>query len=85
MYNDSIGGFMDTIEHILFVINKVRPFLINDGGDVEFVKYEEGIVYLKLVGACKDCSLADEEIKDTVETILTSEIPEVIEVKVIDA
>lgn len=76
---------MDTIEHILFVINKVRPFLINDGGDVEFVKYEEGIVYLKLVGACKDCSLADEEIKDTVETILTSEIPEVIEVKVIDA
>lgn len=76
---------MDTIEHILFVINKVRPFLINDGGDVEFVKYEEGIVYLKLVGACKDCSLADEEIKDTVETILTSEIPEVIEVRVIDA
>lgn len=76
---------MDTIEHILFVINKVRPFLINDGGDVEFIKYEEGIVYLKLVGACKDCSLADEEIKDTVETILTSEIPEVIEVKVIDS
>ena len=76
---------MDTIEHILFVINKVRPFLINDGGDVEFVKYEEGIVYLKLVGACKDCSLADQEIKETVETILTSEIPEVIEVRVIDA
>ncbi len=75
---------MDTIEHIKFVIEKIRPFLMNDGGDVEFVKFDDGIVYVKLSGNCANCSIADFEIKDTVESILTSEIPEVIEVKQID-
>lgn len=72
---------MDTIEHIKFVIEKIRPFLMNDGGDVEFIKYKDGIVYVKLSGNCANCSIADFEIKDTVESILTSEIPEVLEVK----
>lgn len=72
---------MDTIEHIKFILDKIRPYLINDGGNVEFVKYENGIVYIKLSGNCSNCSVADYEIKDTVETILTSEIPEVLEVK----
>ena len=72
---------MDVIDHIKFVIDKVRPFLISDGGDVEFVKYENGIVYVKLIGTCANCSYGDMEIKDTIESILTSEIPEVLEVK----
>ena len=75
---------MDTIDHIKFIIDKIRPFLMNDGGDVEFVKYEDGIVYVKLTGNCANCAIADFEIKDTVESILTSEIPEVIEVKQIE-
>ena len=72
---------MDTTEHIIFVIDKIRPFLLNDGGDVEFIKYENGIVYVKLIGNCANCSIADFEIKDTVESILTSEVPEVLEVR----
>ena len=72
---------MDTIDHIKFVIDKVRPFLISDGGDIEFIKYENGIVYVKLNGACANCAYGDLEIKDTVENILTSEIPEVLEVR----
>lgn len=72
---------METVDHIKFVIEKIRPFLMNDGGDVEFIKYEDGIVYVKLSGNCANCSIADFEIKDTVESILTSEIPEVIEVR----
>ena len=72
---------METVEHIKFIIEKIRPFLMNDGGDVEFIKYEDGIVYVKLIGACADCEIADSEIKDTVESILISEIPEVIEVR----
>ena len=72
---------METIEHIKFIIEKIRPFLMNDGGDVEFVKYEDGIVYVKLIGTCANYTFGDSEIKDTVESILTSEIPEVIEVK----
>lgn len=72
---------MDTIDHIKFVIDKVRPFLVSDGGDIEFVKYENGIVYVKLIGACSNCEYGDSEIKDTIESILTSEIPEVLEVR----
>lgn len=72
---------MDVIDHIKFVIDKVRPFLLSDGGDIEFVKYKDGIVYVRLVGACANCAYGDSEIKDTIESILTSEIPEVLEVK----
>ena len=74
---------MEIIDHIKYIIEKIRPFMISDGGDVTFVKYEDGIVYIKISGACANCSLADGEITDTVETILTSEIPEVIAVEVI--
>lgn len=72
---------MDTISHIKFILDKVRPFLVSDGGDVEFVKYENGIVYVKLIGSCANCVYGDAEIKNTVESILTSEIPEVLEVR----
>ncbi len=72
---------MDTISHIKFILEKVRPFLISDGGDVEFIKYENGIVYVKLIGSCANCVYGDAEIKNTVESILTSEIPEVLEVR----
>ena len=72
---------MDTIDHIKFVIDKIRPFLISDGGNIEFIKFENGIVYVKLIGACADCEYADSEIKDTIESVLLSEIPEVLEVK----
>jgi len=75
---------MDIVDHIKFIIEKIRPFLINDGGDVEFVNYKDGIVYIKLTGACTNCVFADSEIKDTVESILTSEIPEVVEVKQVE-
>lgn len=74
---------MNIIENIKFVIEKIRPFLLNDGGDVEFIKFdqESGTVYVKLLGNCSECILADTTISETVETILTSEIPEVLHVK----
>lgn len=71
-------------EKIIEVIEKLRPYLIQDGGDIEFVKYEEGKVYVKVHGACSNCALLDDTLKDGVEAALTSEIPEVIEVINID-
>ena len=58
-------------------INKIKPFLQNDGGDIEFVKFENGIVYVRLTGACSHCPMIDVTIKDGVEEILVNEIPEV--------
>lgn len=63
------------------VLEKVRPFLINDGGDVEFIKFKDGIAYVKMLGTCSNCIYSDLTIQETIETILTSEIPEVLEVK----
>lgn len=63
------------------VIEKIRPFLINDGGDVELIKFENGIAYVKMIGNCSNCVYSGITIKETIETILVSEIPEVIEVK----
>ena len=68
-------------EKINNVLDKLRPYLINDGGDVEFVKFEDGVVYLKLLGQCVDCVLADSTVKDMIEYTLTFEIPEIKEVK----
>ena len=73
-----------TINKIKEVFEKIRPFLNQDGGDVEFVKFEDGICYVKLKGACAGCMFADMTISNTVEEILISEIPEVIKVKNIE-
>lgn len=67
-------------EKIIDVINKLRPFLIGDGGDIEFVKYEDNIVYIKMLGACAGCSLIDYTLKDGVENAIKEEVPSVKEV-----
>ena len=66
------------------IIDKLRPFLINDGGNLEFVKYEDNIVYVRLSGACKDCSMIDITLKDGIEELIINEVPEVKEVRNID-
>lgn len=62
------------------VLNKIRPYLQNDGGDVEFKRYENGVVYVSLLGACSNCPMAVMTLQDGVESALVSEIPEVIKV-----
>ena len=72
---------MTNEEKIKEIINKLRPYLIGDGGDIEFVKYENNTVYIKMLGACAGCSLLDETLKDGVEQILMEEVPGVLEVR----
>lgn len=72
---------MENIESkIIEVIDTLRPFLINDGGDIEFIKYENNIVYIKMIGACAECSMLDFTLKDAIETSIIEEVPEVKEV-----
>lgn len=70
----------DVEEKIKEVINKLRPFLIQDGGNLEFVKYEDNIVYVKLLGACANCSMMNITLKDGIEQLIINEVPEVTEV-----
>lgn len=76
---------MNIEEKIKSVIDELKPFLNNDGGDIEYVKFEDGIVYVRLLGACAGCSLIDITLKDAVEDALVSEIPEVKSVVRIDS
>ena len=62
---------------IIEVINKLRPFLINDGGNIEFVKYEDNFVYIKMMGACANCHMLDITLKDGIEAAIINEVPEV--------
>lgn len=67
-------------EKINEVLNKIRPYLENDGGSVKFNRYENGVVYVTLVGACSNCPMASATLEDGIETALINEIPEVIKV-----
>jgi len=62
-------------------LDKIRHFLQKDGGDCEFVSFDNGIVYVKMHGACEGCAFANEDIKQLVEVILIEEVPGVKEVK----
>lgn len=71
---------MTNEEKIIEVIDKLRPFLISDGGNIEFVKYENDIVYIKMLGACAGCDLIDLTLKDGIEGAIKEEVPSVKEV-----
>lgn len=62
---------------IIEIIDKLRPFLINDGGNIEFIKYEDGYVYIKMMGACANCQMLDLTLHDGIEAAIISEVPEV--------
>lgn len=70
-------------EKINKVLDNIRPFLINDGGNVEFVKYENGICTLRFTGACVNCSLNSFTLNDGIKEILINEIPEIIDVNLV--
>lgn len=66
------------------IINKIRPYLQHDGGDVEFIRFEDGIVYVKMKGACVGCASVDITLKDGIEAILLEDVPGVIAVELVD-
>ena len=70
----------DETKKIIEVIDQLRPFLINDGGNIEFVKFEDGIVYIKMIGACAYCNMIDLSLKDGIESAIKEEVPTVKEV-----
>ena len=62
-------------------INKIRPYIQRDGGDVEFSKLVDDIVYVKMHGACVGCSILDTTLKDGIEALILDEVEGVKEVR----
>ena len=71
----------ETISLIQKTLDKIRPFIQRDGGDVEFVDFIDGIVYINMSGACQDCMLIDSTLSDGIEIILMEEVPGVLGVR----
>ena len=59
------------------LIESIRPFLIQDGGDIEFLRIEDNYVYIKLTGACKNCLYQDGTISYGIEALIKDKIPEI--------
>ncbi|MDP2981571.1 MAG: NifU family protein [Candidatus Omnitrophota bacterium] len=68
-------------EKIEKAIEKIRPFLQQDGGDIELIDVIDGVVKVKLKGACGCCPMSQMTLKNTVEKALKEEIPEIIRVE----
>lgn len=67
-------------DEVLEVLDKLRPFLQRDGGDVELIDVEDGIVKLKLMGACGSCPSSTITLKAGIERALVEEVEGVEEV-----
>lgn len=67
-------------DEVLEVLDKLRPFLQRDGGDVELVDVEDGIVKLRLMGACGSCPSSTITLKAGIERALVEEVEGIQEV-----
>ena len=67
-------------EKVAEVLSQIRPAMLADGGDVELVDVSEGVVKLRLTGACGGCPMATVTLKQGIEQVLKEQVPEVKEV-----
>lgn len=63
-------------EKLKEMIEQMRPYLIMDGGDIEYVKYEDNYLYVKLSGSCLHCMYQDNTINDFIFEYFKTEVPE---------
>lgn len=70
------------LEQVQEVLTKLRPFLLRDGGDVELVDVDDdGVVLIRLMGACGNCPSSTITLKAGIERALRSEVPGVTEIE----
>lgn len=73
--------YEEIIIEIKEVIEMIRPYINRDGGDIEFVKFDDGIVYVRFTGACIGCASFDTTLSEMVEDTLLERVPGVIGVE----
>jgi Fe-S cluster biogenesis protein NfuA len=73
---------MTKVEQVQKIIEELKPNIQLDGGDIEFVSYneDEKIVYIELKGACVGCPMSSITLKQGIEYMVKQELPEVVEV-----
>ena len=74
---------MSVKEAVAKALEKIRPLLQRDGGDIELVEITDGIVKVRLTGACKGCPMSQMTLKQGVERMLLKEVPGLKEVQAV--
>lgn len=65
---------MSKEQEIVSTINKIRPYINRDGGDVEFVSFDDGVVTVKMLGACVGCQAVDQTVFYGIQSLLMEEV-----------
>lgn len=75
----------EIIDRIEEVLDKLRPFLAREGGNIRLDHFDEetGICYVDMIGACQGCMLAASDVSDSIEIMLMDEIPEITHVQLV--
>ena len=64
-------------DNVRRIINHIRPYIMGDGGDVQLVSVEDGIVTIRLLGACVGCSMIDVTLNEGIKNWIMEDIPEI--------
>jgi Fe-S cluster biogenesis protein NfuA len=76
----------EAIKKIHIALEQIRPFLMDDGGDIEFIELtDDYIVKVKFLGACRDCSMSAMTLKGGVEEAIKKGVPEIQAVIMVEA
>ncbi|HSI41862.1 MAG TPA: NifU family protein [Xanthobacteraceae bacterium] len=73
------AGVVDTIREL--IDTRVRPAVANDGGDITFRGYKDGVVFLAMKGSCSGCPSSTATLKNGIENLLRHFVPDVVEVR----
>jgi Fe-S cluster biogenesis protein NfuA len=77
---DNVSDLKKSVE---LALDKIRPMLQRDGGDIELVEVTDGVVKVRLTGACKGCPMSQMTLKQGVEKLLLKEVPGLKEVQAV--
>jgi Fe-S cluster biogenesis protein NfuA len=77
---DNVNDLKKSVE---LALEKIRPMLQRDGGDIELVEVTDGVVKVRLTGACKGCPMSQMTLKQGVEKLLLKEVPGLKEVQAV--
>jgi Fe-S cluster biogenesis protein NfuA len=77
-------SYEEILQNIAVVLDTLRPVILMDGGDIDFVRYENGIVSVRLRGACVGCPMSMYTLKMGIESALKEKIPAITEVVSVD-
>lgn len=68
-------------ERVNAALDKIRPAIAGDGGDVWLVKIENGVAFVEMVGACGGCAMSTQTLKMGIEHVVREDVPEIVSVE----